>query len=640
MTTAHVSAALLDGLPPSQEELLEGIALVIRRHPLLSAVVRGKGKYFVEEAAAYPLHSDYLGKAVEYTTELLRTYPDVDIQRFEASKLGPEELALRALRVVAVPVGSEDTSAQMALQAAWRTGFEQELDGLTLDEDGDGPLWRLTLYTAEGNDSSSALVYAANHAISDQLSFNLILSELLGVCSELRSAARSSGISSPLNAAPKPLPLPPSVEGALLGAEQRQDEEIKERLELLVGRFGDPVGPEVGGRRWLPTWESGRARLSSLRYTLWQLGAGSGMKVLPRWVPSADTLLEMGSAAEDWGARARRTRSIFRTLDPQRTAALVAACRAEGVTASGALCAVALLGVSDAMGDDEEEEKAGGGDPSLSVGAVGGLKELLDRVCSRVAQVVEGAAGSFKKEVKPEEKRPTQRYKLLQALDMRTLNFGQGEAKTLGARDDWSKGTVVAGTGSLDILVDLPCAAGAALRGGERTPEELASFWRTAKECNRQTKQWINAGWGRESLLLFSSGWEFMNMNRVVELGAQDRATLGRAYSAGISNVGVFAHNTTFGESPSGGDPALSLSQLYFGISQTVSAPAISISAVTIEGTLCLTVQYASPIWPKNEAEAFADSIIRMLEIASADAFEEPMAPRAESGEDLDLNLR
>ena len=60
--------------------------------------------------------------------------------------------------------------------------------------------------------------------------------------------------------------------------------------------------------------------------------------------------------------------------------------------------------------------------------------------------------------------------------------------------------------------------------------------------CREQTREWINNGFER-SLLLFSSGWEFMNMNRVVELGSQDRATLGRAYSAGVSNVGVYAHD-------------------------------------------------------------------------------------------------
>ena len=175
---------------------------------------------------------------------------------------------------------------------------------------------------------------------------------------------------------------------------------------------------------------------------------------------------------------------------------------------------------------------------------------------------------------------------------MRTLNFAAGGAEKPGARDDWSGGTVLAGTGSLDILLDLPPCAGRALReesasdrslGGVAGMGAMDSFWDCAAECNAQTKAWIANGWGRESLLLFSSGWEFMNMNRVVELGSQDRATLGRAYSAGVSNVGVYAHPTTHGD--------VSLSRVHFGISQTVSAPCISVSAVTVEGQLCLTVQ-------------------------------------------------
>ena len=54
------------------------------------------------------------------------------------------------------------------------------------------------------------------------------------------------------------------------------------------------------------------------------------------------------------------------------------------------------------------------------------------------------------------------------------------------------------------------------------------------------------------------------------------------------------------------------------GISQTVSAPAISVSAVTVDGRLCLTVQYATPIWPDDEAEAFAEGVARTLEMVAA----------------------
>ena len=540
MTTAHVSAALIDGPPPTEAELLAGLAWVLQRHPMLAACVR-KSKFHVPDAKEYPLHSDYLGKAVEYTKELLRTYPDDDIQRFEPSPLTPDALARRALSVVHVETPLDETVARRV-----HGGDGRSRGG----GGGRRALWRLTLYTSAAEPSRSALVYAANHAVSDQRSFHLVLSETLDRCAAMRAGGASEEGEQPTK-----LPLPPSVEGALLGTEQRQSEEIKERLELLIGRFGDAWGPEVGGRRWLPSWEAGRARLSTIKYALWQMGA-SGMRVLPRWVPEGDAV------DGRWTSSRRRTRATFRELSAEETTAPRAACKARGTTIGAALCAAAALGASDAMGTLEEGE---GGD---------------------------GAPR-------------TQRYKLLQALDMRTLNFGEGGADQPGARDDWSGGTVLAGTGSLDMLVDLPPGAGEALRASG----DLSALWACAKECGQQTRDWIASGWARESLLLFSAGWEFMNMNRVVELGAQDRATLGRAFSAGLSNAGVFGHRCSYGD--------LTLSSVFFGISQTVSAPAISASAVTVDGRMCLTVQYASPIWPEAEAEAFADDLLATLKLAS-----------------------
>ena len=171
---------------------------------LLASCVRGKSKYFVPNAEPYPMHEDYLGRAVAYTKELMRTYPDDDIQRFEPSPLPADELAKRALSVVALPEGG----GAAALETAWRKGFEEAMDGLILDEDDDGPLWRFTLY-AEAGGSSSAIVYAANHAVSDQLSFNRVLSEVLHSIAQSRNGT-------PLPQ-PEALPLPPSVEGALLG---------------------------------------------------------------------------------------------------------------------------------------------------------------------------------------------------------------------------------------------------------------------------------------------------------------------------------------------------------------------------------------------------------------------------------------
>uniref|UniRef100_A0A7S4B9A2 Uncharacterized protein n=4 Tax=Chrysotila carterae TaxID=13221 RepID=A0A7S4B9A2_CHRCT len=176
-------------------------------------------------------------------------------------------------------------------------------------------------------------------------------------------------------------------------------------------------------------------------------------------------------------------------------------------------------------------------------------------------------------------------YKLLQALNMRP--FGKDTPKGGGDKGaDWSKGSVVAGTGSLDLIVKLQPRSGAAVRRAAEAARSnddddgdghaslmagcLDLLWDTAADCNAQTRRWISSGWPRESLLLFAAGWEFMNMNRVVELSAQDATSLGRAYSCACSNVGVFNQGTVHGD--------IRLRSVFFGISQTVSAPSISTS--------------------------------------------------------------
>ena len=157
----------------------------------------------------------------------------------------------------------------------------------------------------------------------------MVLSEVL---SAIQARREGEGL-----APPEALPLPPSVEGALLGTEQRQAEEIKTRLELLIGAFGEAWGPEVLGRKWLPSWVPGRATLSSIKYAVWQMGA-SGMRVLPRWVPDADAV------DESWTSSGRRTSAVFRRLSAEETASLRAACKARGTTIGAVLSAAAGTG--------------------------------------------------------------------------------------------------------------------------------------------------------------------------------------------------------------------------------------------------------------------------------------------------------
>lgn len=400
--------------------------------------------------------------------------------------------------------------------AAWRAAFNDALDDTSFDSAGDGPLWSLTLL-APSTGEKSALLYAANHAVSDQLSHQSVLHDILRLC----AARRAGDAAEP----PLPLPLPPSVEGALLGEEDRQTSEIKERLELLKER----------------------ATFSTLKYAAFQLGAG-GAVVLPQQVPPPDAI------DERWSSARRRTRALFERLDASATAALRAECKRRGLTVSAALCAATLVVTAECM-------QAAGAREAAQPGA-----------------------------------EPTAKYKLLQALNMRPYGAD-------GARGDWSGGTVVAGTGSLDIVVDLPPDAASRVLDSPAGAGE--DFWECAAACSRQTRGWVEQGFPRESLLLFSAGWEFMNMNRIVELSAQDRSTLGRAYSCGNSNVGVYPHDAQYGD--------MKLRAIYFGISNTVSGTGISVSSVTVDGALGLSVQFCEPIWEQSDAARYAETMRQVL---------------------------
>ena len=165
LTTAHVSGSILSGPTPTEAELLLALEWTVRRHPLLRAIVVGRGKHYVPDAKPFALHDNYLQKAIEGKPELFRPEPDSDPPRFEPSILAAAELARRGLTV---DDPSSDVSADLKLR------FSRALDELSFDPCGDGPLWSLRLIPPAKGGKGSALLWAANHAISDQLSHNQV----------------------------------------------------------------------------------------------------------------------------------------------------------------------------------------------------------------------------------------------------------------------------------------------------------------------------------------------------------------------------------------------------------------------------------------------------------------------------------
>jgi hypothetical protein len=163
LTTAHVSGSVLRGPAPTEPELLAALEWVVCRHPLLRAVVVGRGKHHLPDARPFALHDNYLQKAIEGKPELFKPEPDRDPPRFEPSPLSPAQLARRGL-TVATPASDAETELARLFRIA--------LDATRFDPTEDGPLWSLKLIPPARGAETSALLWAADHAISDQLSHN------------------------------------------------------------------------------------------------------------------------------------------------------------------------------------------------------------------------------------------------------------------------------------------------------------------------------------------------------------------------------------------------------------------------------------------------------------------------------------
>ena len=115
--------------------------------------VRGKSKYHVPYAQPYPMHSDYFGRAFAYAKELMRTYPDDDIQRSPRRCHRPSWQGARSPSWHCRVGRARMWRKRWRRRGAW--GFSEAMDGFVLDEDGDGPLWWLTLYAPSGAGASA-----------------------------------------------------------------------------------------------------------------------------------------------------------------------------------------------------------------------------------------------------------------------------------------------------------------------------------------------------------------------------------------------------------------------------------------------------------------------------------------------------
>lgn len=197
---------------------------------------------------------------------------------------------------------------------------------------------------------------------------------------------------------------------------------------------------------------------------------------------AVSTIMGKSAGGENEASSQRKSTVQFRSLHQETTSALLDACRRNGVSVTNALISTMALTSSDFID---------GGD------------------------------------AKPNK---TRNYKVLQSLDMRRF----------GAQLDKCE-TVACMAGSNDIMLGpLSDRSGELLRSSPESSESQRMFWNLARESKDQTQRFVNSNGPSHAVRVFDFAMTISDMNNLIDLTVKSKDSQGRAYSAGVSNVGVY----------------------------------------------------------------------------------------------------
>jgi hypothetical protein len=119
-------------------------------------------------------------------------------------------------------------------------------------------------------------------------------------------------------------------------------------------------------------------------------------------------------------------------------------------------------------------------------------------------------------------------YKILQSLDTRRFSGATESGDTLSCQ-----------AGAMDLcLGPLPDFLGEKLR--QHSASSVEQFWKVAKQSFDQTSSYLKKGDAIEAVKLFDVGMVISDIGRLVESYASSSSSMGRAWSAGITNAGEY----------------------------------------------------------------------------------------------------
>jgi hypothetical protein len=270
------------------------------------------------------------------------------------------------------------------------------------------------------------------------------------------------------------------------------------------------------------------------------------------------------AGGQDNESQSRRSTLQFRSLSRESTSALLAKCRENEVSISNALTAAAALTATDVIDNG-----------------------------------------------KP--KRKSRNYKVLQSLDMRRY----------GAKLDQGE-SVACMAGSMDLMLGpLADRSGRTLKQ-TYTPEAATIFWNLARESSKQTIDFMESNGPEQAVRVFDFAMSISDLNNLVHLTAESKDNKGRAYSAGITNVGVYESQEAFARIDQS-EPAVLLVEhgkykiqdIFFATTHTRSGCLYPASCITVDGSLKMTFNPVAPIVSDKTNANFADGFVELLEIVA-----------------------
>lgn len=134
-----------------------------------------------------------------------------------------------------------------------------------------------------------------------------------------------------------------------------------------------------------------------------------------------------------------------------------------------------------------------------------------------------------------------------------------------------------------------------------------SELWDLAKVCRSKSRKKVENKFN-EQMLFFEFLVNHLELASVVDKKAVDPAILGRDCHTGVSNVGVCTFSRG-GGGGAGGElielETLTVREVYFSVGYAYAGPYCMLSSITVDGCLCVTMAFTTPVTTSEEADLF-----------------------------------